>query len=92
MCGCIRRSGKCRKERARLAEELKERKFLNNFEIEVSGSFKSEYNEVRLHINGHCFPIANAATQSEAIVAIEAYISGFAHGQNTSYVQFCDKD
>ena len=73
-------------------KELKERKFLNNFEIEVSGSFKSEYNEVRLHRNGHCFPIANAATQSEAIVAIEAYISGFAHGQNTSYVQFCDKD
>ena len=71
---------------------LKERKFLNNFEIEVSGNFTSEYNEVRLHHNGHFFPIANVATKSEAIAAIEAYISGFAHGQNSSYVQYCDKE
>lgn len=73
-------------------KELKERKFLVNFQIVIHGNFTSEYNELRLEHDGHCFPICYAETEGEAVAAINAYMSGMAHGRDKSYVQFCDKN
>lgn len=74
-------------------KELKERKFLNNYQIEIDGDFSNEYNEVRLKSpDGYrFFPIANAETEGEAIAIIQAYMSGFSHGIEKSYVRFCDQ-
>ena len=74
-------------------KELKERKFLSNYQIEIDGDFSDEYNEVRLKSPDGCsyFPIANAETEGEAIAVIKAYISGFSHGMEKSYVRFCDQ-
>lgn len=74
-------------------KKLKERKFLNNYQIVIDGNFSNEYNEVLLKSPDgcRCFPIANAETEGEAIAAIEAYMSGFSHGIEKSYVRFCDK-
>ena len=73
-------------------KELKERKFLLNYQIVIDGDFTSEYNELRLEKDGHCFPICNAETEGEAVAAISAYMSGLAHGQENSYVLMCDKN
>ena len=75
-------------------KKLKERKFLANYKIEIDGNFTSEYNEVRLvSPDGyHLFPIANAETEGEAVAVIEAYMSGFSHGRDNSYVRHCDRD
>ena len=73
-------------------KELKERKFLVNFQIEICGNFTSEYNELRLEHDGRCFPICDVETEDEAVTAISAYMSGMAHGREKSYVQFCDKN
>ena len=74
-------------------KELKERKFLSNYQIEIDGDFSNEYNEVRLKSPDgyHHFPIAYAETEGEAIAVIKAYISGFSHGREKSYVRFCDE-
>ncbi|MCR5066341.1 MAG: hypothetical protein K6A67_11335 [Bacteroidales bacterium] len=74
-------------------KELKSRKFLNSYQIEIGGDFSNEYNEVRLTSpdGHHKFPIANAETEGEAIAVIKAYISGFSHGKEKSYVRFCDE-
>lgn len=73
-------------------KELKERKFLLNFKIEIRGDFTSKYNELRLEHNGRCFPICDVETEYEAVVAISSYMSGISHGMEKSYVQFCDKN
>ena len=72
--------------------ELKERKFLVNYQIVINGNFTGKYNEIRLEYDCHCFPIANAETEGEAIAAINAYTRGISHGRNNSYVQLCDKN
>ena len=75
-------------------KKLKERKFLNNYQIVIDGDFSNEYNEVLLTKSPdgcRFFHIANAETEGEAIAAIEAYMSGFSHGIEKSYVRFCDK-
>ncbi len=73
-------------------KELKDRKYLVKFQIVIDGDFTSEYNEVRLQHDCHCFPICNAETEGEAIAAIAAYIAGLSHGEEKSYVKFCDKN
>lgn len=73
-------------------KELKERKFLVNFQIVIHGNFTSEYNELRLEHDHRCFPICNVETDDEAVAAINAYMSGISHGMEKSYVQFCDKN
>lgn len=73
-------------------KKLKERKYLVNYQIEIDGDFTSEFNEIRLAMgNGGCFPIGWAETEGEAVAAIEAYMSGIAHGHENSYVRMCDK-
>lgn len=73
-------------------KKLKEKKYLVNYQIVIDGDFKSEYNELRLERDGRCFPIGYAETEGEAIAAINAYMSGMAHGRETSYVQMCDRN
>lgn len=73
-------------------KELKKRKFLLNYELEIDGDFTTIYNDLRLNKDGHCFPISNVETEGEAIAAIRAYMSGFSHGQDKSYVRLCDNN
>lgn len=73
-------------------KELKERKYLVKYQIVIGGNFTSVYNEVRLEYDGRCFPICNAETEGEAIAAINAYMTGLSHGEEKSYVKFCDKN
>lgn len=73
-------------------KQLKERKFLVNYQIVINGDFTGKYNEIRLEYDCHCFPIAYAETEGEAIAAINAYMSGISHGREKSYVQLCDKN
>ena len=73
-------------------KELKDRNFLKNYEIEIDGNFTTEYNFIRLRNGARCFPIATVKTEDEAIAAINAYLSGFAHGTDKSYVRHCDKE
>lgn len=72
-------------------KELKKRKFLLNYELVIDGDFTTIYNELRLEKDGVCFPISNVETEGEAIAAINAYMSGFSHGQDKSYVRLRDK-
>ena len=69
---------------------LKKRKFLLNYELVIDGDFTTIYNELRLEKDGGCFPISNVETEGEAIAAINAYMSGFSHGKDNSYVRLCD--
>lgn len=69
---------------------LKKRKFLLNYELVIDGDFTTIYNELRLEKDGRCFPISNVETEGEAIAAINAYMSGFSHGKDNSYVRLCD--
>ena len=71
-------------------KELKRRKFLLNYELAIDGDFTTIYNELRLEKDGSCFPISNVETEGEAIAAINAYMSGFSHGQDESFVRLCD--
>lgn len=71
-------------------KELKRRNFLMNYQIVIDGDFTTEYNELRLERNGRCFPIADVGNESEAVAAIQAYLSGFSHGKDKSYVLLCD--
>lgn len=73
-------------------KRLKEKKFLVKYQLVIDGDFTSEYNELRLENNGNCFPICYAETEGEAVAAISAYMSGFEHSMEKSYVQFCDKN
>ena len=73
-------------------ETLKKEKYLMNYQIVINGNFSSKYNEVRLEYDCSCFPICNAETEGEAIAAINAYMTGFRHGQENSYVQYKDKN
>ena len=71
--------------------ELKERFFMN-YEIMIDGDFKSEYNFIVLTKESHNFSIATVETEGEAVAAIKGYMTGLAHGNEKSYVRFCDKD
>jgi len=73
-------------------KDLKKRGFFKNHEITIDGDFTSEYNFINLSRDGHHFPIATAATEGEAIAAINGYMIGLAHNEENSYVKICDKD
>ncbi len=73
-------------------KKLRDNKYFQNYELEVEGSFTSEYNEVRLTYKGRVFPIANAENVGEAIAVINGYLTGLGHGKENSYPKMCDRD
>lgn len=74
--------------------EIIKKKFFNNFQINIHGDFKNEYNEIILSAKDgyHNFPIAWAETEGEAIAAINAYMAGLRHGKSNSYPKICDEE
>lgn len=72
-------------------KELKKQGFFKNYQIDIDGDFTSEYNFIELSHDGHQFPIATVASESEAIAAISGYITGLGHGEDKSYPKFMDK-
>ena len=73
-------------------KKLEKEKIFINHKIAIDGDFKSEYNFIELAGKHHHFPIATAATEAEAIAAINGYMVGLSHGENKSYPKFCDKE
>lgn len=71
-------------------KELKKKGFFVNHKIAIDGDFKSEYNFIELAGELHHFPIATAATEAEAIAAINGYMTGLRHGKDKSYPKICD--
>lgn len=74
-------------------KRLKDQKIFQNYEIVVEGDFSAEINKVQLTSKkGRFFPIANVESVSEAIAVINGYVTGLAHGKDSSYPKFCDKN
>ena len=65
-----------------------------NFEIRIEGDFSDEYNNLVLASTktSQQFPISSVANEAEAIVSIDAYLSGLNHGADQSYPNFCDRN
>ena len=74
-------------------KRLKDQKIFKNYEIVVDGDFSTEINKVQLTSKkGRFFPIANVGTVGEAIAVINGYMTGLAHGKDSSYPKLCDKN
>lgn len=74
-------------------KRLKDQKIFQNYEIVVEGDFSTEINKVQLTSKkGRFFLIAYVESVSEAIAVINGYVTGLAHGKDSSYPKFCDKN
>lgn len=75
-------------------KKLKEQKFFSNYHLIVDGDFTDEYNQIILTSpdGRHNFPVTYAETETEAIVAVNAYMVGLSHGKDNSYPKLCDRN
>jgi hypothetical protein len=73
-------------------KELKTKSIFKDYQIMIDGDFTTKYNDINLYKKHHHFPIAWVENEREAIIAIKAYLTGLKHGEDKSYVKFCDKN